>query len=139
MKNGFTLVETITTIIILSMIIIIAMPVYNGVDKTIKETTYNNKIKTIESATLKYANLYLLDEIKRDGDPAENCEENKCSQCYELYGDIVALGIYEIEKTSEGEGIIINPKSNNKLDGYVKLTFNIEDASLSAEFVTVCE
>lgn len=135
MRNGFTLVETITAIIILSMIMIIAIPAYNGIDKTIKETTYNNKIKSIESATLKYANEYWLDEIK-----PEECLNN-CFKCYKLYDDIVANGIYLAETTDDNDGtpIINNPITNRKLDGYVKLTFKMEDASLSAEFVTACE
>ncbi|MDD2238695.1 MAG: prepilin-type N-terminal cleavage/methylation domain-containing protein [Bacilli bacterium] len=135
MRKGFTLVETITSIIIISMIIIIAMPAYNGIDKTIKETTYNNKIKSIESATLKYANEYWLDEIK-----PEECLSN-CFKCYELYNDIVAKGVYLAETTDDNDGTpkINNPITNRKLDGYIKLTFTIEDASLSAEFVTDCE
>lgn len=130
MRNGFTLVETITAIIILSMIMIIAIPAYNGIDKTIKETTYNNKIKSIESATLKYANEYLLDDIKPEGSSTN-------SECYDLYNFIVANGIYLAETTNDNDGtpIINNPKTNKRLEGYVKLTFN-DDASLSAEFVT---
>ncbi|MDD4705657.1 MAG: prepilin-type N-terminal cleavage/methylation domain-containing protein [Bacilli bacterium] len=134
MKKGFTLVETITAIIIISMIIIIAMPAYNGIDNTIKETTYNNKIKSIEAATIKYANEYWLDEIK-----PEECSSN-CFKCYDLYDDIVANGVYLAETNNEdGNPIINNPKINRKLVGKIKLTFSIEDASLNAEFVTDCE
>ncbi|MDD2409370.1 MAG: prepilin-type N-terminal cleavage/methylation domain-containing protein [Bacilli bacterium] len=135
MRKGFTLVETITAIIILSMIIIIAMPAYNGIDKTIKETTYNNKIKSIESATLKYANVYWLDDIKPEG----LC--SNCYKCYKLYDDIVANGIYLAETNDDNDGtpIINNPITNRRLEGYVKLTFYIDDASLNAEFVNDCE
>lgn len=128
MNKGFTLVETLSTIVILSGIIIIAMPAYNGIASTIKTTNYNNKKEAIEAATLKYANLYLMDDIK-----PESCISN-CSKCYDLYTFIIANGIYTAEAVDElGKPIIINPKTGGKLTGCVNLEFDINDAALSAE------
>lgn len=128
MNKGFTLVETLTAVVILSGIIIIAMPAYNGIASTIKNTNYNSKKEAIEAATLKYANIYLMDDIK-----PETCLSN-CSKCYDLYTFIIANGIYTAEATDEaGNPIIINPLTNGKLTGCVNIKFDINKASLSAE------
>ena len=52
--KGFTIVEIITVITVLSLIIIIAVPIYNSITKTVKDKSYDNKVKTIELAAEKY-------------------------------------------------------------------------------------
>ncbi len=131
MKNGFTLVEIISVIVILSLVVIISVPAYSEMSSAIKTTTYNNKISAINSSTLKYASAYLLDDIK-----PESCKSN-CHKCYDLYDFIIKNGIYVTEKTLEdGTDVIINPLTNEKLEGCVDITFNISDASLEVNFIT---
>lgn len=131
MNKGFTLVETITVIIILSGIMLIAVPAYNGVSSTIRKTNYKSKTQAIESATLKYANLHLMDDIK-----PSTCESN-CFKCYDLYDFVLANGIYASEETKEdGSLYVINPLIGSKLKGCVNIVFNIEKGTLSAEFTS---
>lgn len=128
MNKGFTLVETLAAVVILSGILIIAMPAYNGIASAIKTTNYNSKKDAIEAATLKFANLYLMDDIK-----PESCLSN-CAKCYDLYDFIIANGIYSAETTDDaGNPIVINPMNNRKLTGCVNIEFDINNASLSAE------
>ena len=78
-KNGFTLVELMAVIAILGIIIAISIPVYNKVQKNIKNKNYENLVSLIEQAAAKYASdtnittLYVNNLIK-DGylDPDDN-------------------------------------------------------------------
>lgn len=47
MKKGFTLIELIAVIGILSIILLIVVPSYSLISNKIKETTYNAKIEEI--------------------------------------------------------------------------------------------
>ena len=55
MKKGFTLVELMGVIILLSILIIIAVPAVTGVLKENKEKLYDSQIKTIETAAKNWA------------------------------------------------------------------------------------
>ena len=54
-KNGFTLTELMVVIVILVLLVLMAIPIYNKVNKNIREKNYKNKIKLIEDAALKFA------------------------------------------------------------------------------------
>lgn len=130
MNKGFTLVEVLATISILAIIIVITIPAFTGTDQKIKEATYNSKIAALESAMLKYGNTYLLDYIK-----PESCTSN-CFKEFDLYDFVVAEGIYATEtETEDGEAIIVNPKTNKKLTGKIRLTFNLDTAKLESKFI----
>lgn len=47
MKKGFTLIEVMATIVILAIVLIIAVPVYNGVRDRINENIYESKIQEV--------------------------------------------------------------------------------------------
>ena len=61
-KKGFTLVELLAVIIILSLVLVIAVPSVNKYIKQSKEKAYNTQISTIIEAAQAYAstNLELL-------------------------------------------------------------------------------
>ncbi len=130
MNKGFTLVEVLATISILAIVIVITFPVFTGTDQKIKEATYNSKIAALESAMLKYGNTYLLDYVK-----PETCKTN-CYKDFDLYDFVVAEGIYGTEtETEDGKAIIVNPKTNEKLTGKIRLTFNLETGTLESKFI----
>ena len=54
MNKGFTLLELLASIVILSTIILIAVPTINNVADTIKRNHYKNMVKNIEVAASKY-------------------------------------------------------------------------------------
>jgi prepilin-type N-terminal cleavage/methylation domain-containing protein len=134
MKNkGFTLVEVISVIIILSGIILIAIPSYNMASYAIRKSSYENKINVINSAMLKFAKLHLIDDIKPAGQTCTN--QLNCCKEYDLYQFLLTYGVYPAEETVNGESIVIDPLTNEKLNGCVRLTYDVSSLSLKAEFV----
>jgi len=73
MKNkGFTLVELLLTIVILSLVLLIAIPSVTGVSNIVRERQRKNSIKSIEIAASKYAfdtgkTLIFVDELIKEG------------------------------------------------------------------------
>lgn len=127
-NKGFTMVELLSVMVILAIIMIIAIPTYSKVAANIKQSNYDNKTNVISKAMLRYANKYLLDDIKPDGN---NCNiSSSCCKRYELYSYIVTNSIYDAEENGE----IINPLNNGKLKGYVEVTYNKESYDLTASF-----
>ena len=64
MKKGFTLIEVMPTIIILAVILLIAVPIYNGVRENINESIYNSKIEEVLSKAETFAsenNAFVFD------------------------------------------------------------------------------
>ncbi len=65
MKNGFTFVEVIAVISLLSILVVFLIPnLFEFSEKTKKEL-YNSKISKIEEVSIKYANIH-LDEIDNE-------------------------------------------------------------------------
>ena len=72
MKKGFTIVELMTTIVILAIVTVIGVNSYRGINIKIKETSYENKIKLIETKAEEYASRtgYLatnVDNLVKEG------------------------------------------------------------------------
>ena len=131
MNRGFTLVEIIAVIVLLSLIMIVAMPAYNSVAKNVKTKSYESKKVAIEKAMQKFANEYLIDTIK----PADNGAGTYCQQ-YDLEKYIVANGIY----AGEDDDKIINPLTNIKFENAcVKVKYTLSDYRLASEFVDSCQ
>ena len=55
MKKGFTLIELLAVIAIMAIILLIAVPVYNGVQTNIKESIYHSKIEEVLAKAEGYA------------------------------------------------------------------------------------
>ena len=64
MKKGFTLIELLAVIAIMAIILLIAVPVYNGVQTSVKESIYHSKIEEV-LAKAKREN-FLGDEREKD-------------------------------------------------------------------------
>ncbi len=62
MNKGFTLVELIAVITILSLIAIITTPAYDNISNNIKTKNYESKKNTIKAHTLSYVEKYLKNE-----------------------------------------------------------------------------
>ena len=55
MNKGFTLVEIMATIVILAVVLLIAVPIYNGVREGINKNIYDSKIKEVLAKGESYA------------------------------------------------------------------------------------
>ncbi len=56
MKKGFTIVELMTTIVILAIVTLIAVSGYRTISERLKQTSYENKVSLIETKAADYAN-----------------------------------------------------------------------------------
>lgn len=63
MNKGFTLVELIAVVTILSLIAIITTPAYDSISNNIKTRNYESKKSTIKAHTLSYVEKYLKNEV----------------------------------------------------------------------------
>lgn len=139
-SKGFTMVEVMAVMIILSSVILIAVPAYNNVSNNIKTSNLKNKEDTISIAMLKFANTYLLDDIKPLNNNCTN--EHDCCKEYDLYNYIIKYGIYTSETVEETDGtvssFVTNPITGQKLTGCVQLKYNIKDYKITSEFINNC-
>lgn len=62
MNKGFTLVELIAVVTIVSLIAIITTPAYTSISNNIKTRNYESKKNTIKAHTLNYVEKYLKNE-----------------------------------------------------------------------------
>ena len=58
-KKGFTLVELISVVVLLSIILILVIPAYTQIEGQIKNSNLKNKKSMISNAMLEYANTNL--------------------------------------------------------------------------------
>lgn len=121
MKKGFTLIELILVILLLSIIALISIPVITGITKDAKNKTYDQQLEAIYNAARNYAtkNSRILPE-----------EDEYDSSCISVT-DMQKAGVLESKD-------IINPayseecKDNEKcrseyLNGVVIITWNIDN------------
>lgn len=132
-KKGFTIVELLAAISILSILIIIAVPSYNKVSKDTKEASLENKKNAIKSAMLNYANKHLLDEIKPEGNDCSG--SGSCCKAYSI-DYILENNIYYTDTLDEdGKKVEYNPVNNQVLDGYIEVYFNKSKYILTSQYV----
>lgn len=142
MNKGFTLVELIAVVTILSLIAIITTPAYDSISNNIKTRNYESKKSTIKAHTLSYVEKYLKNEAY-DGtrDVAE--DEKSKTLCFSV-NYLIRNGIISsdsetdeyIENNVTGEKYrneifikVIYDTTNLKLVGIVKDDEEIKDSS----------
>ena len=138
-KNGFTLTEVIAVIVILSVIILMAVPAYLGITQTLKNNQYDNKIKQIstkatewatdnnitEDTTISLAKLiddgYIdMDDETSDDKRVINPLNRESMECYHVVISIINGG-YEVkvEESNDCELKILEDQEKNiKVTGY---------------------
>ncbi|MBQ3021249.1 MAG: prepilin-type N-terminal cleavage/methylation domain-containing protein [Bacilli bacterium] len=124
MNKGFTLVELIAVIALLSILVIITTPAYNSISKNIKTKNYESKQNTIEKQTLAYVEKYLKDKVY-DG-------ENK-TLCFSV-NYLIQNGI--ISSDSDKEEYIQNDITNKQFKDetiYVAVSYDIDTLKLKAQ------
>lgn len=126
-NKGFTLVEVITTLAILSLLTLILVPTVNSMIQKQNENSLKELEESIKTSSLNYAK-----ENKWDLDI--DCSENKNTVTItleELLNKNYLTGTIE-----NGEEVIKNPqtKENIDLSKEVTITYNCDNITFSADF-----
>lgn len=112
MRKGFTLVELLTAIVILSLIVLLVYPMIMSVINDSRKSAYESQISLVEKAAKKWGveNVSLL--------PSE------CSIPYDIQiSDLISSG-YISGRVINGEEVIENPmKRGTGLKGFVRVTY----------------
>ena len=95
-RKGFSIPELLAVIVIMGILISIATASYNGISKTMKEKTYNNKLNLIKTKAIEYATDYGVDATTIS------------------VAKLISEGYLELENDTE-----TNEKLNNPLGGYL--------------------
>ena len=120
MNKGFTLVELIAVVTILSLIAIITTPAYDSISNNIKTRNYESKKSTIKAHTLSYVEKYLKNEAY-DGTSTGIKSKTLCFSVNYL----IRNGI--ISSDSETDEYIENNVTGEKYRGnipFVKVEYN---------------
>lgn len=139
MNKGFTLVELIAVVTILSLIAIITTPAYDSISNNIKTRNYESKKSTIKAHTLSYVEKYLKNEAY-DGTSTGTKSKTLCfSVNYLIRNGIISSDSETdeyIENNVTGEKYrneifikVIYDTTNLKLVGIVKDDEEIKDSS----------
>ena len=102
-NKGFTLVEVISIVVILSLLLVLTAPTYSSVSDNIKERNWASKKSVIEKQTIEFVNNYMKDDTYNyDGD--DSTEDSK-KLCFSA-GFLIRNGI--ITSEDEKKEIIVN-------------------------------
>lgn len=127
MNKGFTLVELIAVVVILSLVAIITTPAYDSISNNIKTRNYDSKKSTIKAHTLNYVERYLKNETY-DG-------TNGHTLCFSV-NYLIRNGI--ISSDSETEEYIENNVTGEKYKGdeifVVKVYYDTSNLKLVGVF-----
>ena len=137
-KKGFTLIEVIVTISIISLLTVIMIPVVQKTSARVKYQSYKNLENLIMQATIDYLyhsaeDGYSIDSIKGESD---NCDgENSCTMPF-VVGDILDKNIYYTnEKDSDGKLTVFNPTNGLSMrDRTFKIYYDTTTFSLKGIF-----
>lgn len=130
MKNGFTLVELLVVMVILSIIVIITIPAYNNIAESVRQSNLKTIKEMVTNTAVNYATKHMLDDIK----PSNNdCSDGSCCK-YLSINHIVEEKIFH-----STDGTIINPVTNEELEGYIKLTYDTTKYVITGTYVETTE
>lgn len=105
-KKGFTLVELLAVLVLISLLMGLAIPGINRINNNMKKKSYNQKIKLIESA----AELWGQDNKTRL--QADNCS-SEISKCKKI--TIAGLIKENYLDSDNNSGKYINPKNDKDM------------------------
>lgn len=104
MKKGFTLVEILAVVILITIVALIAVPNVLGVLKDSKEKLYESQVSEIEESCQLYVQI--------------------CKTCTNIYEDDVTeveVPITDLVSNGYLEKIPVNPKTNEDFSGTSKV------------------
>ncbi len=130
-KKGFTLIELISIIVILSLIALIVFPAVTSIIKSSRNSAYESQITILEKA----AKQYYLDRPNEL--PDENSSDESIIDIYDLVAnnyiieeDLTDISDLEEETTTTFKEkhpgvnkVIINPKNKKPLEGHIEVKY----------------
>ena len=140
MRNhkGFTMVELLAVITILSIIMVILIPAVTNISKNTKESILKSKISTIETSASKYGEDN-INTYQKCTNALESGTINKDAydDCIVSVDDLVRYGYLEYDTTKGDASFIGNPVSGGRLDGKVLLCYDPHTITVSATLYDV--
>lgn len=142
-KKGFTLVELLTVIVILSLLMAVAIPSIMGIGKKMKTKGLNSKIESLEQAAVVYAQnnsnriknrlgvscIADSDYCKCDNytDPVSGVFSKDCHYLFSMtVEDLIAHGAYKKEEGSS-DCFVENPTDESACLDCAVITVSIDD------------
>ena len=120
-KKGFSIPELLAVIVIMGILVTIATASYNGISKSIKEKTYQNKINLIKAKAMEYASDNNVD--------AETISVAK----------LINEGYLDVENETDSNEKLNNP-NGGYLDCYrVNINKNVDDYDINVNSDTTCD
>lgn len=137
-KKGFTLIEIIASLVIISLISVLLINTIQESVNNVKKSNYNNIKKMIIESTINYINNsneegFKLDDIKPEKELCK--EEYSCAKEYNV-GTILDKNIYySSTKNADGNITVINPITNEGMrNKKFIIYYNIDNHSLEGIF-----
>ena len=132
-RNGFTMVELLAVIVILSIIMVILIPAVSNVSKNTKESILQSKISTIETSASKYGDDNINTYQKcTNALESGGIDIDAYKDCIISVDDLVGLGYLEYDTTKGNASFIGNPVTGDRIDGTVLLCYNAHTISIDA-------
>jgi competence protein ComGC len=120
-KKGFTLIEIMAIIILLSVISIIIYPVINNTISKSEDDLYDQQIEELVRLSNAWVAGNAIDLVPKEG------------FTYDLTFEELATQGYIVEKD------IINPKTGEVFPGCMKVTYNSVDSNYNVSYDEACE
>lgn len=121
-KNGFTLVELLSVLIILGLLVVLTVPAFTNVYSGVRRENLNAKLTEIKASALKYGSK-IKDEIK---DASGSCIETSVAELIEK-GYLIS--------ESDSENVIYSTVDDKPLDEPILVCYNIPKFDLEAYYV----
>ena len=125
-KKGFTLVELLAVLVLISLLMGLAIPGINRISNNMKKKSYNQKIKLIESAAELWgqdnkANITISCD-KTDEKSVNLKNKTKCDKYYEIVvSDLISSDYIKADDGTNIKNPVSNKSMNNcKITVYTK-------------------
>ena len=124
-KNGFTVIEFLAVMVVISFLLIIGIPSYVKVYTTLRRDTHNNKVKLLEAAGEKYASS-LKDDVKNHQLNTNTCLPVEIST-------LIQKGY--IMSDDDYKDVIISPIDKKAFSGKVMMCYNFDEFEVLTYYV----